>query len=421
MASRRNVSSRAPGRRLRIQILSQYYDPEIGAAQIRLKALAKELIRRGHDVDVVTALPNHPLGRIYDGYRGKLMMREQRDGASVRRVWIHASTGSGGGRIGSFVSFAVMAILPMVRTPRPDITLVQSPPLFAAVPALIDRLLRRRRFGLITGDLWPDVVVDLGKLESGPIRRMLYALERWSYAKATIIMPVTPGQVEILRTQKGVPADKIITMNNGVDTELFRAGPPTPSMVELLSPAGERVILYAGTHGYMHGLDVLLDAAPLVRAVHPDARFVLVGGGSERDRLVRRVDDEEIEGVTMLEPRPLEDIAEMYRVAYAGVCTIRDARTLDVARPVKIFPTMASERPVIFSGHGEGAGIVENTGAGIVVRPEDPAALADAIIAVLDDPERAAEMGRNGRKVVEAEFSWPTIVGQFVETLERRL
>lgn len=406
---------------MRIQVLSQYYDPEIGAAQIRLKALAKELVRRGHDVDVVTAMPNHPLGRIYDGYRGRFMMKEQLDGATVRRVWIHASTGSGGGRISSFLSFAAMAFLPIARTPRPDITLVQSPPLFAVIPALVDRLLRRRRFGLITGDLWPDVVVDLGKLESGRVRRMLYALERWSYANATMIMPVTPGQVEILRAHKGVPADKIITMNNGVDTDLFRAGPPTSSMVDLLSPAGERVILYAGTHGYMHGLDVLLDAASLVRAVHPDARFVLVGGGSERGRLMRRVEDEKLDGVTMLAPRPLEDIADMCRAAYAGVCTIRDARTLDVARPVKIFPMMASERPVIFSGRGEGAEIVENAGAGIVVRPEDPRALADAIIAVLDDPERAAEMGRNGRKVVEAEFSWQTIVSEFVDLLERRL
>lgn len=411
----------APGRRLRIQILTQYYDPEIGAPQIRLKAIAKDLLSRGHAVDVVTALPNYPLARVFDGYRGKLMMTEQRDGATVRRVWIHASTGSGLGRMLNFASFAGMALLPMARTRRPDITLVQSPPLFAAIPALIDRFVRRRRFVLLTADLWPDVVDDLGMLQNGLLRRTLYWLERRSYKKATIISPVTFGQVDVLRNRKGVPAEKIITMHNGVDTELFCAGPPTQPMVDLLAPNGERVILYAGTHGYMHGLDVLLDAAPLVRAVHADAKIVLVGGGSERERLVRRVQDEQIEGVTMLEARPLEDIADMLRVVYAGVSTIRDAESLEVARPVKIFPMMATERPVIYAGRGEGAQLIENAGAGVVVPPEDPRALADAIIALLDDPDRATEMGKNGRKLVEADFSWQKIVGDFLEELEQRL
>jgi colanic acid biosynthesis glycosyl transferase WcaI len=414
-------SERVPERPLRIQILTQYYDPEIGAPQIRLKAIAKDLISRRHQVDVVTALPNYPLAKIFEGYRRKVMVTEVRDGATVRRVWIHASSGSGLGRVLNFLTFAGMSLLPMSRTKRPDITLVESPPLFAVIPAMVDRFVRRRKYGLLTADLWPDVVEDLGMLENRLVGKLMYWLERRAYRRATVICPVTFGQVDVLRDRKHVPAEKIVLMHNGVDTELFTAGPPKREVADLLAPNGERVILYTGTHGYMHGLDVLLDAAPLVNAARPDAKIVMVGGGSERPRLLERVRVERIAGIEMLEARPLEDIAEMYRVAYAGVSTIRDAETLEMARPVKIFPIMASERPVIYAGKGEGAEIIANAGSGIVVPPEDPQALASAIIEILDDPGRAAEMGKNGRRLVEAEFSWHRIVGDFLEELERRL
>lgn len=405
---------------MRIQILSQYYAPEIGAPQVRLKAMADELVRRGHDVDVVTALPSYPVARIFPAYRRRFLHTERRDGATVRRVWIHAATGSGAGRLANFASFAALALIPMARTRRPDVVLVESPPLFVALPALVDNLVRRRPFALLVADLWPDTAIEMGMVPNRHARRLLYALERWAYRRSAFVAPVTEGQVETLRDRKGVPADKICLVRNGVDVELFRPGEPSAETRRLLSPGGERVVMFAGTLGYAQALDVIVDAAPLVRAAHPDVRVVFVGSGSERARIETRVADEGIAGVTFLDPRPLAEIAELYRGVAAGLTSLRDSPVFEGARPSKIFPMMAAGLPVVYSGRGEGARLVREAGAGVCAEPEDPRALAAALIEVLDDPVRAREMGAAGRRLVEAEFSWGRIVGDFLEFLERR-
>lgn len=406
---------------MRIQILSQYYAPEIGAPQVRHKAITKELVRRGHQVDVVTAMPNYPTGRIWDGYRRKLIVREDRDGADVRRVWIHAATGSGLGRIVNYLSFAAMALIGMARTKRPTITIVESPPLFAVLPTLVDRLLRRRRYVLLISDLWPDTAIEMGMVSSRLAQRALFVLERLAYRFATVVAPVTEGIVDTLREAKRVPEAKICLLKNGVDLDLFDDSEPRQSVVNLLVPHGERVIMFAGTLGYAQGLDVIIDAIAPVRSVCPDARFVFVGSGSDEARVRARIFNEGIEGVVMLDPRPLEEVVEMYKVVTAGITSLLDSPVFEGARPSKIFPMMAAGLPILYSGRGEGARIVSDADAGLCVEPEDPTALANAIVRLLGDPERAREMGRNGRRLVEAEFSWRSIVGNFLDELERRV
>lgn len=404
---------------MRIQILSQYYAPEIGAAQVRLGAMTRQLVKAGHQVDVVAPMPNYPAGEIFPSYRRRMWMRESIDGAEVRRTWISAGIGAGIKRFGAFITFAGLAPIPMWRSPRPDVVLVESPPLFVAIPAVVHRLFRRVPYVILLADLWPDSAVDLGFVGEGPVLRALLGLERVAYRFAARVAPVTEAQVATLRDDKGVDADRILFMPNGVDLDMFGAGPPDPAVQAELAPNGERVLLYAGNHGYAQGLDVLLDAAPLILARHPDARIVMVGSGSERDRLAARLRDERLSGVVMLEPRPLDEIAAMYRVAEIGVTTLRPSPVFDGARPSKIFPAMASARPVVYSGRGEGARLISDAGAGLVATPEDPRALADACIRLLDDREGAREMGARGRDLVEREFSWEQLIARFVAELER--
>lgn len=400
---------------MRVQIVSQYFDPEIGAPQLRLRAFVRELVRRGHQVDVVTALPNHPEGRIFEGYRGRLSRRERRDGADVRRVWVHAAVGSGRGRILNYVTFMIGSAWPILRHRRPDVVVVESPPLFAAVTPMLDRYLRRRPFALWVADLWPDTVFEMGMARrDNLVGRMMIRLERLAYRSAAIVAPVTEQQLATLRDAKGVPADKLILANNGIDLDLFGAARDEARDTD------EPVIVYAGTVGFAQGIDVIVDAAPVVRASIPRARFVIIGNGSERDRIARRVVDERIEGVEVLPARPLEEVADLYRTAAVGVIPLRSSPTLEGARPVKLFSMMAASLPIVFSGRGEGAGIVERSGAGVAVPPEDPAALASAIVSLLRDPDRRTKCGLAGRQLVEREFSWSTTLGPFIDELERR-
>ena len=241
------------------------------------------------------------------------------------------------------------------------------------------------------------------------------------YRHAELIAPVTHAQVRALRTDKGVPADRLHLVRNGVDLELFAPGAPTPEVRELLSPNGERVIIFAGTLGYAQGLDVILDAAPVVRAADPDARFVLVGAGSDTARVRGRVEAEAIAGVDVLPPRPLAQIAELYKGAFAGLTSLRASPVFEAARPSKIFPMMAAGLPIVYSGRGRGSGSdrVRWRGCGRRARGSGCAGARR---------HRAARRtrcgcgdGHNGRRLVEADLSWSQIMEEFIDHLEWRI
>ena len=402
---------------LRIVLLTQYYRPEVGAAQVRLQAITSELSRQGHHVEVVTSMPNYPLGRTFDGYRGRFSSVEQLDGATIRRIWSYPATGSGLRRMLGYLSFAVLSIIGLIRTERPDVIVVESPPLLAAIPAMFYRFVKRTPYVLITADLWPDVAVGMGLLHEGPMLSMLRSLERQAYRHAWKITPVTRSQVDTLLEDKAVPADKIAFLPNGVDPDLFDRRPPTSRTVELLGGPDRRVVLYAGTHGYAHGMDVMLDAAPIVHEMHPDVQFVCVGGGSERDRHIERARRERLDNVTFLPARPIEEIAELYRASWAGLSTLRPSKSLEAARPSKVFPIMASSLPVIYSGDGEGAQLITDADAGIATPGGDHRALAAAIHDLIADPVRSAAMGANGRSYVCAELAWPVLVRRWITDL----
>src|SRR5271156_1749250 len=128
---------------MKFLILSQYFPPEIGAAPTRLDALARELTRRGHSVEVVTGMPNYPHGKIFPEYRGSFYRREVRDGVVIYRVWLYPTVGSGVGRVLNYLSFSVLALYAMLRTTRPDYLFVESPPPTLSCPAYIYCRLRR--------------------------------------------------------------------------------------------------------------------------------------------------------------------------------------------------------------------------------------------------------------------------------------
>lgn len=402
---------------LRIVLLTQYYWPEVGAAQVRLQAITRELVRQGHHVEIITAMPNYPTGRIFDGYRARLFSAEERDGARIRRVWAYPATGTGIRRMLGYATFSLFSAVALLTSRRPDVIVVESPPLVTAVPALLNKMLRRTPFVLLTADLWPDVAVDMGLLDEGAILSSMRWLERVAYEQSWKITPVTHGQIETLIGEKGVSETKLVLLPNGVDPELFLSGPPSRRALELLGGAERRVILYAGTHGHAHGMDIILDAAPIIGARHPEIRIVCVGGGSERARLVRRCDNEGIKNVRFLEARPIEEIADLYRASWAGLSTLRPSKSLEAARPSKVFPIMASALPVIYSGDGEGAELVREARAGVVCRGGDRDALVDAVDQLVANPELASEMGRRGREFVIQNLAWPQIVRSWIERL----
>lgn len=404
---------------MRFLILSQYYPPEVGAPQVRLAAFAHALMKRGHEVEVVTALPNYPLGQIFPEYRGRPSHAEVIDGVRVRRVWLYAANGSGMTRMLNYLSFTAASLPALASMRRPDVVFVESPPPTLAVTGWL--MARRWNVPMVLNisDLWPDSALQLGLLRDGASARAAARLEAWAYRHAFFVTAVTEGIRSALTSAKGVPERKVLFLPNGVDVKTFRPLPRDDALAQTLGVTGRTVVLTAGTMGYAHGLDVALDTAELLRG--GPITFLFVGGGSDRERLMHAATDRHLDNVLFLDPRPSDQVPPLYSIASIGLTTLRDSPLFEGTRPVRMLATMACAKPVVYSGAGEGARMLIEADAGVVVPPEDPASLASAITSVIDDPARAEQMGRNGRRFIESRLSWDALVGAWLDELTERM
>jgi colanic acid biosynthesis glycosyl transferase WcaI len=401
---------------LRFLFLTQYFPPEIGGPQTRLQSMATELVRRGHEVEVVTALPNYPRGKFFKGYQGKLYICETRDGIPVHRVWLYPAMGGGIGRMLNYATFTVTCLYGLARCQKPDFLLVESPPLTTSIPGCIASRLWNIPFIFNVADLWPDAIVENGFLQEGIILRAFLALEHWSYRKAAYVNAVTDGIRDALVTGKYVPPEKVLHLPNGADTRRFHPQPPDLALESKLGLTGKRIILWAGTLGFAHGLEFVLQAAKLL-SDQSDIHFLFVGDGSARIKLQQQATELGLRNVTFKDPVPIEELPPYFSIAECGLASLRSLPTHDGAKPSKIFPILASGKPLLFIGKGECARLVDEAQAGIVVAPENPQALAAAVTELFSRPNLLRAFGANGRRFVEEHFDWSKLIGNWVTQL----
>ncbi|RKZ80944.1 MAG: glycosyltransferase WbuB, partial [Candidatus Parabeggiatoa sp. nov. 3] len=262
-------------------------------------------------------------------------------------------------------------------------------------------------------DLWPDTVKALGLMHEGFALRIAEKLERWLYRKANYVTVVTESVRQILINEKQVPAHKVLLLPNGVDTQLFQPQPADAAFRASLGlPEDKHLILYAGTHGYAHGMEVILQAAQLL--TETNVLFLCVGGGSDKARIQQLCEQKALKNVLFWDSQPPELIARLYSLALAGLSTFRDSKWLECTRPAKTLPIMASGKPVLFSSAGEGAQLVAEAQAGIVVAPGDDKGLANAVRRLINDPAYATQLGNNGRAYVEKHLQWSKVVASWL-------
>ena len=397
--------------------MSQYFPPEIGAPQVRLAAVATALVGKGHAVEVVTGMPNHPTGRIFPEYRHRFYVHENWQGCRVHRVWLYAALGAGIYRMLNYLSFVITVCWPLSRVRKPDIVLVESPPPFYMVPVVFFNLFWRAKLVMNVADLWPDSVIEMGLMKKGLRTGILGVVERWSYRCADRVNAMTEGIRDSLIRCKAVPENKVLFFPNGVDVITFEPKEPDPLLAKELGLQHARVILYAGTLGYAQGLETALRAMVEVTPSLPDVCLVLIGDGSERAALEQLASELRLGNVRFLPPRPPEYVARLYSLALAGLATLKALPLFEGARPSKIFPIMACGKAVIYSGAGEGARLIAKAKAGVITPPGDVRALADAISSLANNPALAAICGRNGRDFVLRHLSWGRIIDEWLKQL----
>jgi lipopolysaccharide/colanic/teichoic acid biosynthesis glycosyltransferase/glycosyltransferase involved in cell wall biosynthesis len=395
---------------MRVLFVTQYWPPETGAAPARALHFARALERAGHEVRVVTGLPNHPSGLIRPEYARVRRASERDGGLVIERVWLHATPRKTPlTRLWNHATFAWSALPVALGGPRADAVLATTPPLFLGVTAWLAAARSSAPLVIDVRDDWPRAAIALGEMRPGPATALLGALAGFLHARAARLIAVTPGMKRQLEG-RGVAAGRIALITNGADTERF-----TPAAER--NGGGRFTVLYAGTHGLVHGMDVLLDAAARLRD-RDDIRFLLVGDGVAKPGLERRVAEARLTNVEFRPSVSPEQLVGLIHAADACVATTRAHEFSGETIPVKLFDYLACGRPVVAAVRGDAADVLRASGGGEVVAPGDGAALAEAIERLVADPARRAALAAAGPPFVESHYSRRALGSRLVAVLE---
>lgn len=391
---------------MRILLVTDSFAPEIRAPAFRAMDHAREWVKMGHEVTIVTTAPNAPRGKVFPGYRNRLYQVEITEGIRVVRVWSYMTANEGTiKRTLDYLSFVFTSILFFWRYRKFDVILATSPPLFVPIAGYAISRLRRRPWIFELRDLWPDSIAAVGaKGGEGRIFKLLTRLEMFLYRKSDHIVAVTESFRENL-TGRGIPAEKIDVVTNGVDAGRFNRQNVRFDARERLG-IGPNAFLsaYIGTVGMAHGLETILDAAERCRD-NPDMVFLILGEGAERAKLEADAKRRGLENVIFHDFVPQEDVVSYLGALDATIVHLRPHPVFKTVIPSKIFENMAMGIPMIYAVEGHSAEIVQKAGAGICIPSGDPQAMANALAELVRDPERRAQLGRNGTEAALSQFS----------------
>lgn len=385
-----------------ILFITSYYPPEKGAAAVRISETAANLAKRGHQVTVLTTVPNYPTGIVPPEYRGRLLQVEILEGIRVVRVWSYATPNKGFlRRILAHLSFGCLApLLGWESVGHPDLMIVESHPLFNAIAGRVLAAIKRCPFIFTVSDLWPESAVQLGMLRDPLLIWLAEKLEWSTYQRASLVWALTGGIRDRL-LERGLSPEHVFLLTNGANIDKFR--PLSQSQMRKELGWDDRfTVLYTGTHGLTHGLTTVLDAAEKIHA-HHDVHFILVGDGAEKADIVMQARRRGLKNITFFDPVPHDQMPKL--LAAADVCLVH-ARKLPLFEgmlPVKMYEAMACARPILLGLNGEAHRLaVYEAGAALHVEPEDADSLVSGILYLRDHPEEAALLGQRGRAYVEA-------------------
>lgn len=403
---------------MRILVLSQYYAPEPVAKPAEL---AEALRDAGHDVCVLTGLPNYPSGQLYAGYRSRLRAPETINGIPVARTYELPYHGTNiFGRVANYLSFMCSAPLGLKLLPRFDVMYVWHPPLTIGIAAWLIARARRVPFVYDVQDIWPESAIAAGILKRRSLTvGVLGLLERFVYSRARHILVVTEEARRNLAS-KGVPTDKISIVPNWVDTEQFTRDlrRDSEAIRQRYGWNGRFVLLFAGNLGLVQGLATVLEAAARIPS-DSRALFVLIGDGTDRRRLESLVVQMDLQArVQFIDRQPASAIAAFLAAADALLVHLKRSSLSQFVIPTKTLAYFAAGRPVLMASEGPAADLVRSAGAGLVVPPEDPVALADAAVAL--ESMTAVErnrMGTAGPVYAAAHFGKAVVIPRYERIL----
>lgn len=408
---------------MRILLIHQYFleDDEPGGS--RFNEFTKIWSEQGHEVTVIAGMVHAYASDKRSEYQGKFIVEKKQGPVHVVRCFVSSSYNKNfRGRLWGYFSFVFSGLIACfftLRSKRFDLVISTSPPLFVGVIGYLCSRVKRIPWIFEVRDLWPESAIDTGVLKNKTIIKVALWTERFIYKSAAKIVVLTPSFRISLIEKKNVPAAKIVEIPNAADftsVDLLKSTFDKDSFLTRNNWQNQFIITYVGAHGVANALDQLLDAALLLKERR--VLFLLIGDGMEKKRLMERKENESIENVLFLGPFPKPEIYKYILVADVGTSVLKNVETFKTVYSNKTFDYMACEKPILMGIDGVSKELVEQSGSGIFVEPENPSQFAKKVKWMMDYPQLCADMGSNGYAFAKNNFDRRVLSTRYTALME---
>lgn len=383
---------------MKIIIISQHFPPEPGSAAIRMYELAEYLVKNGHKVTVITPFPNYPQGIIYKKYRGKFYMKERLGNLTIIRTFVYASPKRREFIHGLlyYLSFALTSIFGAFTILKHELIYVYSPPYFLGLSAYIIGKIFNIPYVLEINDLWPKSAIDMGIIKNRLIIKLARKIEKFIYQKAKKIFVYSNRmRQEIIKT--GITEGKIEIHPLWIDTNSFKPDKTSYNSIREQYGLSEKfIVMYAGNMGVAQGLHYVIECAKILRKIDK-IFFVLIGEGIEKAKLVHQTKRYRLKNILFIPQQPIEIIPRFLSAADVLLVHLNKAPSRLGTIPAKILSYMSCGRPIISGVEGETADLITKSNCGINIEPQNPEAMARAIMYLYNNQHLRAQLGENAR------------------------
>lgn len=403
---------------MRILFVTTYFEPDSGAAAVRLSRLAKLLHQRGHKVTVLTAMPHYPQGEIAAGYRRKLFMVEERDGLRIIRTWLWATPSPKiSRRLISQLSLMFTLALRGLFVKRPDVVFIEGQPVFTALAGWFISKIKRRPHVVNVSDFWPEHLLFASEIqESSFIYRLFRTVVNLTQRGAAGIVALHPPLLESVQTRLGQVNNGHV-IYNAVDLNRFRPGLDTSSFRQKYDLGAARLVTFIGTFGTHIDVPMMLDVAARLNDCE-DVRFVFIGTGGQREYLQQRLQQPELSNARWIGWIDHEDMPQCWSASHITFWAVHDHPLNTKFLQAKNYEALASGVPVAIAIEGINAQLIADSGAGVTVSFGDKDGLTNAIQKLLDDTDFHRQCSENGRTYAETHFDPEAVASAYEGVLK---
>lgn len=393
----------------KITIVSHYYPPETGAAANRMKFFTYWLHRHGAEITVITAMPSYPKGRIYKEYQGKVWSREITPWGRILRTWCYSSPArTASRRLVNYFTFMILSQRWIYYVKNSDVAIFSSGPMFSGMVAFLSAKLFGTKIILDARDLWPDRIWETGALRPPKLAaKYLHNYEQFMYRNSAMILAVTNGVRNAIlhRVKNSIPVKLIRNCDQEIQDNTH--------ILERVQKSDRITIVEAGTLGWAQSPETLVSSFSFLLASGAANIDLLVAGTGPKAEEIRKYTDRTPD-VKYLGNLPSDKLWQVLSTADIGVATLKSTEHNKMTVSRRIYDYARAGLAIIYSGEGEGADILRESGAGMVVPPEDPKALAEAIKLLSSDKEILKKWKKRSRLLLEGALSPENIGSQFI-------